>query len=103
MPRTRGDDGAVAGVTVLPMGRSAAEATRLIEETRDALELAIVAGAPSELVERLAMVVGLLNAIADLSSDSPPLVALASTTVARGRTALEAWRAWQRGMLPRTG
>ena len=76
---------------------------RLAEEARDALELAIVSGAPSELVDRLALASGLLHAIADLSSDSPPLTALTSSARERATIAMDAWRTWQRGLLPRTG
>lgn len=105
MPRTRGEVVVTAEVTNIASRAttSSTAALRMIEETRDALELAIVAGAPSELVDRLALVSGLLDAIADLSGDSPQLRTLASTTLERGRTALAAWRTWQRGMMPRTG
>lgn len=103
MRRTPGDVETSAGPTRFRAARSGAASARMLEEARDALELAIVSGAPSELVDRLALVTGLLNAIADLASDSPPLTALTATTVERGRTALDAWRTWQRGMLPRTG
>lgn len=99
MPRTPADLGPNRRrPTKLPAGT-----LRLHEEARDALELAIVAGAPSELVDRLALVVGLSNAIIDLASDSPPLAALTATTLDRGRLALDAWRTWQRGLLSNTG
>ena len=58
---------------------------------------------PEATPEQEALVSGLLDAIADLSGDSPQLRTLASTTLERGRTALAAWRTWQRGMMPRTG
>jgi hypothetical protein len=78
-------------------------ATRALEDTRDSLELAIVSGAPTELVDRLALVAGLLGAIVDLASDGPPIVALTASTLEKAGAALDAWRTWQRGLLPRTG
>ena len=56
--------------------------THLRRETRTALELAVVALAPSELIDRLAKSAGLLEAIAELPTDSAPVVA----------DAKEAWR-----------
>jgi hypothetical protein len=101
MPRTHADVPATVEPTLLHPRPSTA--TRTLEETRDALELAIVSGAPSELVDRLALAAGLLNALDDLASDGPPLVALTATTLERAQIALAAWRTWQRGLLPRTG
>ncbi len=101
--RTRADLDSRSGAARPRSAQSAATAMRMLEETRDALELAIVSGAPPDLVDRLALVAGLSIAIADLSSDSPPLTALTSTTSERARIALDAWRTWQRGTLPHTG
>lgn len=66
----------------------------LRRETRTALELAIVQLAPTDLIDRLAVVTGRLEALAELPADSPPAVALGPPTVDKARVALEAWRAW---------
>jgi hypothetical protein len=69
--------------------------SHLRRETRTALELAVVALAPSDLVDRLAGVAGLLEAIAELPPDSAPVLALVPTLSKRARTALADWSAWQ--------
>ncbi len=103
MRRMRGEIDSPEGRTWLRTAQSGATATRMLEETRDALELAIVSGAPPELVDRLALVAGVSSALVDLSSDSPAITALTSSTSERARIALDAWRTWQSGLLPRTG
>jgi hypothetical protein len=67
----------------------------LRREARTALELAIVALAPSELVDQLAGVTGLLEAIAELPADSAPVVAIVPTIVTRAQAALADWHKWQ--------
>jgi hypothetical protein len=67
----------------------------LRRETRTALELAVVALAPSELLDRLAAPAGLLEALIELPSNSPPALALAPGLVQRTREALDAWKTWQ--------
>lgn len=71
----------------------------LRRETRTALELAIVGAAPTSLVDRLATVTGLLEALAELPLDGTTR-ALATTTVERARGALEIWRRWERDRVP---
>ena len=66
----------------------------LRRESRTALELAIVELAPTDLIDRLAVVAGLLEALAELPADSAPSIALGPGTVDRARVALEAWHAW---------
>ncbi|MGE0546121.1 MAG: hypothetical protein AB7O24_00125 [Kofleriaceae bacterium] len=66
----------------------------LRRETQTALELAIVELAPSHLVDRLAVVSGLLEALVDLPTDSPPAIALGPPTADRARVALYMWRDW---------
>jgi hypothetical protein len=67
----------------------------LRRETRTALELAVVALAPSELIDQLAGVAGLLEAIVELPPDSPPVLALVPRLSERARAALTAWNGWQ--------
>jgi hypothetical protein len=50
--------------------------SHLRREARTALELAVVALAPSDLVDRLAVVAGLLEAIVELPPNSAPVLAL---------------------------
>lgn len=70
--------------------------SHLRRETRTALELAVVALAPSELLERLAAAAGLLEALIELPANSPPALALIPGLVTRTRESLDAWRTWQR-------
>ena len=64
-------------------------------EVKTALELAIVAMCPQELVERLASTVGLLEAVAELPLDNPSVAAWASGLDQRANKALKAWSTWR--------
>jgi hypothetical protein len=66
----------------------------LRRETRTALELALVEFAPKDLIERLALTTGLLEALAELPPESAPAIALVPGTVDRARAATDAWRDW---------
>ena len=72
------------------------ELAQLREEARVALDLAVVALAPSPLLERLAMAVGLLESLGELPADSPPVVALVPKTIARSKSSLDDWRSWHK-------
>ncbi len=71
------------------------ELRHLGREVKTALELAIVALCPSELVDRLALAAGLLDAIAELPLDSPAVAALVPGVGTRARAALKDWSRWQ--------
>lgn len=73
--------------------------THLRRETRTALELAVVALAPSDLLERLAAAAGLLEALIELPSNSPPALALLPSVVQRAQDSLEQWKTWRRQSL----
>lgn len=73
---------------------NAMDLRHLRREARTALELAIVELAPSELIESLATVTGMLEALSELPADSAPSMALGPPTVERARAALERWREW---------
>jgi len=75
-------------------GETEKELAQLRQESRAALDLAVVALAPSQLVERLALAVGLLESLGDLPADSPPVVALVPKTIARSKSSLGEWRSW---------
>jgi hypothetical protein len=77
------------------------EIRHLCREVKTALELAITALVPADLVDRLAMSAGLLEAIAELPLDSPPVVSLLPKTVLRARRALDEWQKWQDKHLPK--
>ena len=66
----------------------------LRRETRTALELAIVELAPTDLIERLGLVTGLLEALIELPGDSAPAIALGPPTADRARVALQMWSDW---------
>jgi len=68
-------------------------------EIRTALELALVALAPAELIDRLAKSAGLFEAIAELPTDSAPVVALIPGLMTSARSALDDWQAWHHGYL----
>jgi hypothetical protein len=69
--------------------------SHLRRESRTALELAVVALAPSDLVDRLAISAGLLEALVELPTNSAPVIAMLPKLVTRTRSALEDWRKWQ--------
>ena len=66
----------------------------LRRETRTALELGVVALAPTELVDRLAVVAGLLEALIELPANSAPVIAIVPGLMTRARSALEDWQKW---------
>lgn len=82
-----------------PAAESGLSLSHLRRETRTALELAVVALAPSELLERLAASAGLLEALIELPANSPPALALMPGLIERTRDSLEDWQTWQRDNL----
>ena len=68
--------------------------SHLRRESRTALELALVAMAPSDLVDRLATSAGLLEALVELPTDCAPVIALVPSLVGRTRSALDDWQTW---------
>jgi hypothetical protein len=68
--------------------------SRLQREIRTGLELAIASLAPNDMIDRLATVTGIFQALAELPEDSPPAMALLPTTVERARRALDEWKTW---------
>ncbi|HXN32984.1 MAG TPA: hypothetical protein VN894_14035 [Polyangiaceae bacterium] len=75
--------------------------SHLRREARTAVELAIVALAPTELVDRLAAVAGIIEAMSELPSDCAPAVALLPKTAARAKSALDDWHQWEKKHLPK--
>jgi hypothetical protein len=79
--------GAQAGGTDLDL-------SHLRRDARTALELAVVALAPAELVDGLAAAAGLLEAVEELPRDSAPVAALVPQLVQRTKKALDKWARW---------
>jgi hypothetical protein len=68
-------------------------------EARTALELAVVALAPWEIIERLATATGLLEALSELPLDSPPARTLVPRVATLSKSALDAWQKWKETQL----
>ena len=71
------------------------ELTQLTQEVKSSVALALVAVAPSDLIDRLAVAAGLLDAITEMALDAPAAIPLVATTVERANRALAAWCKWQ--------
>jgi hypothetical protein len=71
------------------------ELRHLSRDVKSAVELAIVGLAPAELVDRLAVAAGLLEAVVELPVDSPPVATLVPKVLSRARSALDEWTKWQ--------
>ena len=76
------------------------ELRHLLRTVKTSLELAIIARAPTELLNRLGRVAGLLDAVSQLATDDGPTQALAAGLIADGVAAVEAWKTWQRSHTP---
>jgi hypothetical protein len=91
--------------TDIDPARSQMDLSHLRRESRTALEPAVVAIAPSDLVDRLAAVAGLLEALVALPVDSAPVAAVVPRLVTRARSALDDWQKWHHehleGRIPR--
>ncbi len=86
-------------VTEVRAGETPLDLSHLRRETRTALELAVVAPAPTDLVDRLAWAAGLLEALSELPPDSPPVLARVTKLAISARTTLRQWEKWQRERL----
>lgn len=71
------------------------ELRHLAREVKTSLELALAALAPSDLVDRLAIGAGLLDAITELALDEASTIPLVTRTVERANEALAAWHRWR--------
>lgn len=73
----------------------------LAREVKTALELAIAAFAPSDLVDRLAVAAGLLDAFTALEVDATSMLPLIARTTERAEIALSTWSQWQKEHPPK--
>lgn len=71
------------------------DVSHLRRDARTALELAVVALAPWDIINRLASAAGLLEALGELPEDSAPAIALTPKVLARSKTALQDWQNWR--------
>lgn len=76
------------------------EMRHLLRAVKTSTELAILARAPTELVNRLGRASGLLDALSQLATDAGPARELSGVLIADGVAALEQWRAWDRARSP---
>lgn len=72
------------------------EIRHLLRHVKTALELAIVARAPTDLINRLARPAGLLEATSQLPIDGGPVDALLPELLIEARSAVDRWEAWLR-------
>ena len=85
-----------------PEGRidTQTEIRHLLRTVKTSLELAIVGLAPSDLLNRLGRVAGLLDAVSQLPTDEGPAQALTAGLIADGVAAVDAWDKWHRSRTP---
>jgi len=76
------------------------EMRHLLRTVKTSLELAIVARAPVDLLNRLGRVSGLLDAVSQLPIDDGPAQAMTAGLIADGLAAVDAWQKWQHGRTP---
>ena len=76
------------------------ELRHLLRSLKTSLELAIVARAPSELLNRLGRVAGILEALSQLPPDTAPTQALTPGLIADGLAAVDDWEKWHRSRTP---
>lgn len=76
------------------------ELRHLLRTVKTALELAIVARAPTDLVNRLGLASGLLDAVSQLPLDVGPAQAMTAGLTTDALTAINAWQEWEKGRTP---
>ena len=70
------------------------EIRHLLRTVKTALELAVVARAPADLLDRLARPAGLLEAVSQLPVEGTPAEALIPELLYGARAAVDRWEAW---------
>ncbi len=70
------------------------EIRHLLRTLKTALELAIVARAPTDLLNRLGRAAGLLDAVSQLPNEDGPARAMTPALIADGIAAVAAWEEW---------
>jgi hypothetical protein len=75
-------------------GHGELELVHVRRDVRTSLELGLAAGAPSGIIEPLAAVAGLLEALEELQHRAPTVAAMRPELLQRARSALAVWNAW---------
>jgi hypothetical protein len=76
------------------------EVRHLLRTVKTALELAIVARAPVDLINQLARTSGLLDAVSQLPLDGGPAQAMTVGLINDARAAVDTWKRWEKGRTP---
>ena len=76
------------------------EIRHLLRTVKTALELAIVARAPVDLINRLGRASGLLDAVSQLPLDGGPAQAMTTGLLNDARAAVDTWKRWEKGRTP---
>jgi len=76
------------------------EIRHLLRTVKTSLELAIVARAPADLVNRLGRASGLLDAVSQLPFQEGPAREMTATLIADAVSAVELWRVWEKARTP---
>lgn len=76
------------------------EIRHLLRTVKTALELAIVARAPVDLINRLGRASGLLDAVSQLPLDAGPAQAMTIGLINDAREAIDSWKRWEKGRTP---
>jgi hypothetical protein len=76
------------------------EIRHLLRTVKTALELAIVARAPVDLVNQLGRTSGLLDAVSQLPLDGGPMQAMTVGLINDARVVVDTWKRWEKGRAP---
>jgi len=76
------------------------ELRHLLRTVKTSLELAIIARAPTDLLNRLGRVAGLLDAVSQLPTEEGPAQAMTDGLIADGLASVDAWSKWQKAQTP---
>jgi hypothetical protein len=76
------------------------ELRHLLRTVKTSLELAIIARAPTDLLNRLGRVAGLLDAVSQLPTEEGPAQAMTAGLIADGLASVDAWSKWQKAHTP---
>ena len=76
------------------------EMRHLLRAVKTSLELAIVARAPTDLLNRLGRISGLLDAVSQLPFHGGPAQTMTAGLIADGLAAVDAWQEWRLARTP---